>query len=284
MSNVQKWHLVCLDVFSSIETCYSFSLYIALFQKQICTFAVDFNLNASTMETKRFCLLAAVAVAFAFIHTGVAAQNKLSGNNAAEILKEKTINVIGDSYVRNHKRPYAEAWHAKFAEKYGMKYNNYGRNGGCVAFDRTKDGFGPSLMVRYKEMEDNADIILIIAGHNDAGMIKNSADSLAMFRDSLDLLLTELQHKYPKGKIGYVTPWYVDRDGFVPVVKTIKKVCKKHHIPVLDNYSKKCVIQLRDENFRRQYFQGVNDTAHLNAEGHELFLPVGEKFILDMMR
>ena len=236
------------------------------------------------MKTRRLCLLIAMAVVFAFMPTVVVAQNKLSGNNVEEILKGKTINVIGDSYVRNHKRAYTETWHAKFAEKYGMKYNNYGRNGGCVAFDRSKDGFGPSMMVRYKDMEDNADIILLIAGHNDAGMVKKSADSLVMFRDSLDLLLTELQRKYPDGKIGYVTPWYVDRDGFVSIVKTIKKVCRKHRVPVLDNYSKKCVVQLRDKDFRRKYFQGVDDTAHLNAEGHDLFFPVGEKFILDLMR
>ncbi|MCM1313717.1 MAG: SGNH/GDSL hydrolase family protein, partial [Bacteroides sp.] len=222
--------------------------------------------------------------ALALAQTNVMAQNISQENGAAGYLEGKTINVIGDSYVRNHKRPYSESWHSKFAEKYGMRYNNYGRNGGCVAFDRTKDGFGPSMMVRYKDMDNDADIVLLIAGHNDAGMVGNSTDSLAMFRDSLDLLLTELRHKYPKGKIGYVTPWYVDRDGFEPVVRTIKKICKKHRVPVLDNYSKKCVIKLRDEDFRRKYFQGVNDTAHLNAEGHDLFLPVGEKFILDMMR
>lgn len=158
------------------------------------------------MKTKQFFLWTIAAVTFAFTPTDAIAQKNDNENNLADILKGKIINVIGDSYVRNHKRPYTEAWHAKFAEKYDMKYNNYGRNGGCVAFDRSKDGFGPSMMVRYKDMDDNADIVLIIAGHNDAEKIKNSADSLAMFGDSLDLLLTELQHKYPNGKIGYVTP------------------------------------------------------------------------------
>ena len=52
----------------------------------------------------------------------------------------KIINVIGDSYVRNHKRPVEETWHYKMAQRLGFAYNNYGRNGGCVAFDRTHDG------------------------------------------------------------------------------------------------------------------------------------------------
>ena len=48
----------------------------------------------------------------------------------------KTINVIGDSYVKNHRRPYEESWHCLVAEKYKMKYRNYGRNGRCLVFDR----------------------------------------------------------------------------------------------------------------------------------------------------
>lgn len=200
-----------------------------------------------------------------------------------DLLKGKTINVIGDSYVRNHRRPYQESWHALVAERHGMTYNNYGRNGGCVAFDRTSEGFGPSLMVRYKEMSPEADIVIIIAGHNDAGFVKHNADSLVMFRDSLDLLLTEIEEQCPKAVIGYVTPWYVGRDGFVEVCETIRTVCKKHGVPVLDNYSEECIIKVRDAEFRKKYFQGPNDTAHLTAEGHELFYPLGESFVKSLL-
>lgn len=205
-----------------------------------------------------------------------------NNSDIAEILKGKTINVIGDSYVANHKRPRSESWHSKLAQKYSMVYNNYGRNGGCVAFDRTKDGFGPSLMVRHKDMAKNADFILIIAGHNDASKIGNSKDSLSMFADSLNILLHSIKHNHPNAKIGYVTPWHIDRAGFSPVVKTIKKICRKHNIPVLNNYSKKSIIKVRDSEFRKKYFQGANDTAHLNNAGHDLFLPVGEDFIFKM--
>ena len=34
--------------------------------------------------------------------------------------KGKTLCVFGDSYVRNHKRPFTESWHAKLAEKLGF--------------------------------------------------------------------------------------------------------------------------------------------------------------------
>lgn len=199
---------------------------------------------------------------------------------------QKVLNVIGDSYVANHRRPADETWHSKLAAQLGLTYNNYGRNGSCVAFDRTHDGkynFGPALWVRYTAMAPDADYVLIIAGHNDADKVGLNADSLQMFADSLEVLLTGIVRLCPKAKIGYVTPWYVDRPGFAPVCKVVKKACKRHGIPVLWNYDKKCIIKVRDAAFRKKYFQGGDDTAHLNNEGHDLFLPVAQAWFLKNM-
>ena len=199
---------------------------------------------------------------------------------------QKVLNVIGDSYVANHRRPAAEAWHSKLAAELGYKYNNYGRNGSCVAFDRTHDGkwnFGPAMWVRYTAMSPDADYVLIIAGHNDADKVKENADSLQMFADSLEVLLSGIEKLCPKAQIGYVTPWYVDRPGFAKVCKVIKNTCKRHGIPVLMNYDKKCIIKVRDAEFRKKYFQGADDTAHLNNEGHDLFLPVARDWFLKNM-
>ena len=54
--------------------------------------------------------------------------------------------------------------------------------------------------------------------------------------------------------------------------------CSRSHIPVLNNYDKKCVIKVCEEDFRRTYFQASGDYAHLNAEGHKLFLPIAMKW------
>lgn len=196
---------------------------------------------------------------------------------------QKVLNVIGDSYVANHRRSKEETWHSKMATELGYTYFNYGRNGSCVAFDRSHDGkwnFGPALWVRYTAMSPNADYVLIIAGHNDADKVKENADSLQMFADSLEVLLKGIEWLCPNARIGYVTPWYVDRPGFASVCKTIQKVCKRHGIPVLMNYNKKCVIKVRDAAFRKRYFQDADDTAHLNADGHDLFLPVAKEWFL----
>ena len=114
--------------------------------------------------------------------------------------------------------------------------------------------------------------------------MKENADSLQMFADSLEVLLSGIERLCPKARIGYVTPWYVDRPGFAQVCEVIKKACKRHGIPVLMNYDKKCIIKVRDAEFRKKYFQGADDTAHLNNDGHDLFLPVAREWFLNNMK
>lgn len=201
--------------------------------------------------------------------------------------QKPVMNVIGDSYVANHRQDKSLTWHSKLAAELGMTYNNYGRNGSCIAFDRTHDqkyNFGPAMWQRYKAMDPKADYVIIIAGHNDADKIKNNKDSLQMFRDSLETMLCGIEQLCPKARIGFVTPWYVDRPGFEQVCRVIRKVCRKHRIPVLDNYTDKCIIRVRDDNFRKIYFQGNNDTAHLNEKGHDMFLPVAREWFQRKMK
>lgn len=215
-----------------------------------------------------------------------ATDSSLSDTNStstATPAKPMVINVIGDSYVANHARPKEETWHYKMAQELGMTYNGYGRNGSCIAFDRTHDrksNFGPAMWQRYKDMDPDADYVLIIAGHNDANKVKNNADSLQMFADSLEVMLTNIEQHCPHARIGFVTPWYLDKPGFAQVVRVIKKACKRHHIPLLNNYNSHCVIDVRNEAFRAKYFQHPKDTAHLSADGHDLYLPVAKKWFL----
>ena len=199
---------------------------------------------------------------------------------ACLLVQGQTLVVFGDSYVANHRRPKQETWHCLAARQLGLEYRNYGRNGSSVAWDRER--FGPRMVKRYAEMTDTADIVLVIAGHNDATLAGNNCDSLRMFRDSLSLLCQRLREKYPRAQIGFVTPWHVRRPGFEPVIKTIRKVCRCHRIPVLD--TKHCPIRVEDDDFRRQYFQAPDDHAHLNAEGHRLMLPTGERFLRELMK
>ena len=135
--------------------------------------------------------------------------------------KGKTLCVFRDRFGRKHKRPFTESWHAKLAEKLGMEYVNFGRNGSSIAFDRTADGFGLAMTERYLSM-----------------------------------------------------PGRLDKE----VIAEIHKACDKYDIPVLD-VSSSDIIDVNNPEFRAKYFQGPNDTAHLNDAGHDLMVERGEKFI-----
>lgn len=186
--------------------------------------------------------------------------------------------VIGDSYVRNHHCPVSETWHAKAAKALGMDYMNLGINGNCVGYDRTDEGYGRPVIARLGEIPDSAAVILIIAGHNDAGIIAEREDySLRQFSDSLDIMLKRLSARFPDAAIGYVTPWNVNRAYFPEVLSEIRRVCRANGIPVLDISAG--VIKVNDPDFRKLYFQRENDTAHLNDEGHNLLVVSGIHFI-----
>ena len=190
----------------------------------------------------------------------------------------KTICVIGDSYVRNHRRPIEETWHYKVADRLDMNYHNFGRNGACIAFNRDKEGFGPSLLERYRQIPDSTDYILIIAGHNDAYKIAERPELFELLCQRLDSLCMGLRTYYPQARIGFVTPWDVPRPGFKEVNTLIHEVCSKYEIPVYDA-ARHSGIHVADTAFRKQYFQGLKDQAHLNDAGHNLLVDKGEAFI-----
>ena len=197
-------------------------------------------------------------------------------------LKGKKIGFIGDSYVRNHRDPIENSWHYKFAQKYGMKYYNYGRNGNCIALDLKQWGTG--MYKRYQEMNDSLDYVVVIAGHNDASHGRIDSIGMDAFKERLGILCKGLRNKYPSAKILFFTPWRCENFAGsmrAKVIDAIKEVCGDYQIPVFDA-ARQSNIESDNFDFRKKYFQGGKgtDTAHLNAKGHDLFLPVAEQFIL----
>ena len=197
-------------------------------------------------------------------------------------LKGKKIGFIGDSYVRNHREPVENTWHYKFARKHGMEYYNYGRNGNCIALDLKQWGTG--MYQRYKDMRDDLDYIVVIAGHNDASQGRIDSIGIDTFKERLGILCQGLIEKYPHAQLFFFTPWTCD--GFVgsprqQVVDAMLEVCGSYGIPVFDA-ARRSNIFVTSEQFRKIYFQGGKgtDTAHLNSKGHDRFLPVAENFIL----
>ncbi|MBR4898650.1 MAG: SGNH/GDSL hydrolase family protein [Prevotella sp.] len=201
---------------------------------------------------------------------------------AIDPLKGKKIGFLGDSYVRNHREPVENTWHYKFARKHGMEYYNYGRNGNCIALDLKQWGIG--MYQRYKDMRDDLDIVVVIAGHNDASHGRIDSIGIGTFKERLAVLCQGLIERYPHAQLFFFTPWTCD--GFVgsprqQVVDAMLEVCGSYGIPVFDA-ARRSNIFATSEQFRKIYFQGGKgtDTAHLNSKGHDRFLPVAENFIL----
>lgn len=201
---------------------------------------------------------------------------------AVDPLKGKKIGFLGDSYVRNHREPVENTWHYKFAHKHGMEYYNYGRNGNCIALDLKQWGTG--MYQRYQEMRDDLDYVVVIAGHNDASHNRIDSIGIDTFKERLGILCQGLIEKYPHARIFFFTPWTCV--GFVgsprqQVVDAMLEVCGSFGIPVFDA-ARRSNIFATSEQFRKFYFQGGKgtDTAHLNARGHDRFLPVAEQFLL----
>ena len=206
----------------------------------------------------------------------------LSCTFAADPLKGKKIGFLGDSYVRNHREPVENTWHYKFAQKHQMEYYNYGRNGNCIALDLKQWGTG--MYKRYTEMNDSLDYIIVIAGHNDASQGRLDSIGIDTFKSRLTALCEGLIEKYPNGQIIFFTPWTCENFEGSPrqrVVDSMIEVCGAHGIPIFDA-ARQSGIYAASESFRKIYFQGGHgtDRAHLNARGHDRFLPVAEQFIM----
>lgn len=202
---------------------------------------------------------------------------------AIDPLKGKKIGVLGDSYVRNHRDPVENAWHYKLARKHQMEYYNYGRNGNCIALDLKQ--WGTAMYKRYQEMRDDLDYVVVIAGHNDASQGRLDSIGIDTFRERLGILCQGLIEKYPRARIFFFTPWTCSDFAGSPrqqVVDAMLDVCGSYGIPVFDA-ARRSNIFAASEQFRKIYFQGGKgtDTAHLNSLGHDRFLPVAERFILD---
>lgn len=193
----------------------------------------------------------------------------------------KKIIVFGDSYVQNSGRPIEETWHYKLAVKYNMEYHNWGRNGSCVAYEWETERFGLPLYERYSDLPDTTDYVIVIGGHNDAVLMHRYGEGTEYFESKLQILCAGLRQKYPNTRICFVTPWNVPQPMYRETTQAIEKVCGEYDIPVF-NSALHSGINVRFQGFRRIYFQAPYDMAHLNAKGHDLFLPRIEPFLLGL--
>lgn len=195
-------------------------------------------------------------------------------------LYRKTMVIIGDSYVANHRRPTEETWHYRLAEKYQMDYYNYGFNGNALILPR-KAKWREPVIERIDEMHEPADYVVVIAGHNDANEI-GKPGAVEKFADGLDTLVAKLRTKYPAAKIVFVSPWGVERKGFAEVLGAMRERLPKAGVAFYDAAALSGINPNDKEGGKAALWQGPNDTAHLTAEGHAIMLEKMEPFFNEL--
>lgn len=159
---------------------------------------------------------------------------------------------------------------------------NYGVNGSRIAITSDKND---SFIERYKDMDNNADIITILGGvndfHHDVPLGNLNSFDPHCFYGALNTLILGLLEKYPDKELIFMTPM---KNNFVHPIKNypdsfsynklhlkqidysnaIKEICDYYSIPVLDMY-KESGISPFNEIQANLY---MPDKLHYNKEGY----------------
>ncbi len=205
--------------------------------------------------------------------------------------KYKTMNILGDSitwgYNPNTGEQIEKNYSILLKERLNLKeLRNYGINSSTLADN--KISYEP-MCNRYKNMDDNADIVAIFGGTNDYGredfevqLGKINDLGTATIYGALNNMCIGLKQKYPNSVIFFITPIqraYIDRGcnfkyatniknrlkySLEDVANAIKEVCKKNNILVFDLYNN-C-----DINTIEDYIKYIPDGLHPTEEYHKI--------------
>ncbi|WP_062105207.1 SGNH/GDSL hydrolase family protein [Bacillus niameyensis] len=153
-------------------------------------------------------------------------------------LKGKKWNALGDSITNGLQ---VTSYHQQIASKTGCIVRNYGISSSTVA-DYGNWEINP-MVLRYQDMDDDADIITVFGGVNDAGsgVPIGSIDStdIKTFMGAYNVLLSGLIAKYPTNLIATFTPLQQTDSprNTKQIANAVKEVSAKWGIPCLDLYS-----------------------------------------------
>lgn len=246
---------------------------------------------------------------------------KVDGSNKLQNIKW---NVLGDSITSiNYSRP---SWWEILSRKYNMKVNNYGISGTTLAhsddrhlfdydfnkLDANKIGYkkddsstwetGNCIVERYLKMNDDADIITVMAGTNDNDVVLgNPTDTKTdTFYGACNTLFEGLIKKYPEKVIGIFTPIQTENcyktnivgdvgkvlDSKPPTAtislqlraEVIKRVAKRFGLPVLDLFNESGFNGVGD---RAKYM--YRDGLHPSNKGHERLATLIENFLIKIL-
>lgn len=203
-------------------------------------------------------------------------------------LKGKKINFLGDSITFGHgTSEESKCFVSLIAERDGAICRNYGISGTRIARQITPydPSFDQDFCLRYSEMDDDADIIVVFGGTNDFG---HGDAPLGRFEDrtpytfygALHTLYQGLMTKYPASQIVILTPLHRTNE-FNPhgdgnmitksvvlkeYVDIIREMAEYYSLPVLDLYAASGMQPVVAKHLELY----MPDGLHPNDAGHEI--------------
>ena len=198
------------------------------------------------------------------------------------ILYGKTIVAIGDSLFHGSKDCIGNTWLEMLAKRNEMKLYNYGQNGNTLSVQHTEKQILPPMCVRYADMADGADYVVVLGGANDKRLNvplgDTSSTSPETFCGALNTLILGLTKKYPKARILFMTNynrWPAKNDiglSDIDYVEAMKAVCAEQSIPCFDNYHC-CGISFQNPAHAEWMDEGIvrgdAPNRHFSAEAYE---------------
>ena len=197
-------------------------------------------------------------------------------------LHGKTIVAIGDSLFHGNKDCIGNTWLEMLAQRNEMKLYNYGQNGNTISVQHTEKQPLAPMCIRYADMADGADYVVVLGGANDKRLSVPLGDtnstSPETFCGALNTLITGLTKKYPKARILFMTNynrWPSKNDiglSDIDYVEAMKIVCAEQSIPCFDNYHC-CGISFQNPAHAEWMDEGIvrgdGPNRHFSKEAYE---------------
>ncbi len=208
-----------------------------------------------------------------------------------DVLKGKTLSVIGDSYFAGNGLDPELVWPALLAEKYDMVFNNYGKNGSTMSNFVTNKN---PMVARYGQIaRNNPDIIIIEGGRNDYNkdvpMGENGSTDTKTMKGAARFLITKIKERYPTATVICLTVWEVgggkNGAGYYcsDYGRALLEVCADMGVPCINAMDQTATgVKMTDPAFRAKYCMKPTDISHLNADGMKLVFPYFEKTIAEL--
>lgn len=192
-------------------------------------------------------------------------------------LDGKKLGGSGDSMMKGHTLSAEKTWIHKLASRNNMTYVNYGINGTFLT-NRLYNG-QKGLVERYVDMADDFDYLLFHVGTNDANALvpmgTDDSVDISTFKGALNVLGDGLLTKYPKAKMGFITP-YLRNANYQAYVDAMVLMLGKYGIPVFNNIKNGGVCWT---NAAQVSALTLGDGYHLNEVGMDRSSYTYEQFL-----